>query len=54
MPGEGYKKYTEVFDPNKPPTSDAKQGTDEAGNPGWFVADTSNPGQFVQVGMTLN
>ena len=54
MPGEGYKKYAEKFDPNRPPTADAKQGKDESGNPGWFVADTSNPGQFVQVGMTLN
>ena len=54
MPGEGYKKFAEKFDPNRPPTKEAKQGKDDTGKPGWFVADTNNPGQFVQVGMTLN
>ena len=54
MPGEGYKKFTETFDADNPPTSDAKIGKDENGNPGWFVADTDNPGQFVQVGFVAN
>ena len=54
MPGDGYKKFTETFDENRPPSPNAKQGKDDNGNPGWFVADTSNPGQFIQVGQTLN
>ena len=54
MPGEGYRKFAEAFDANKPPTSDAKIGKDSDGNPGWFVSDTNNPGQFIQVGFTLN
>ena len=54
MPGEGYRKFSEAFDANKPPTSDAKIGKDSDGNPGWFVSDTNNPGQFIQVGFTLN
>ena len=51
MPGDGYKKYPNVFDVNKPPQVGAKVGKDEQGNPGWFVADVANPGQFVQVGL---
>ena len=54
MPGNGYKNFTETFDENRPPAPGAKQGKDDNGNPGWFVADTSNPGQFIQVGQTLN
>ena len=54
MPGDGYKKFTETFDADRPPTPDAKVGKDENGNPGWFVADTNNPGQFVQVGFAVN
>ncbi len=26
-----------------------RQGKDRQGNPGWFIPDTSNPGQFIQV-----
>ena len=51
MPGDGYKKYPNVFDVNKPPQVGAKVGKDEKGNPGWFVADVANPGQFIQVGL---
>ena len=54
MPGDGYKKFTETFDADRPPTANAKVGKDENGNPGWFVADTDNPGQFVQVGFAAN
>jgi amino acid adenylation domain-containing protein len=54
MPGEGYKKFTQSFDANRPPSSDAKVGKDEQGNPGWFISDTNNPGQFIQVGFTTN
>ena len=54
MPGEGYKNVTTKFDENKPPTSAAKVGKDESGNPGWFVPDTSNPGQFIQVGLPIS
>ena len=54
MPGEGFKKFAETFDANKPPSPGAKVGKDSEGNPGWFIADTTNPGQFIQVGFTLN
>ena len=54
MPGEGYRKFSDSFDADKPPTPGAKAGKDSEGNPGWFVADTDNPGQFIQVGFTLN
>ena len=54
MPGEGYKKYPVVFDATKPPQVGAKVGKDPAGNPGWFVPDAGNPGQFLQVGLPVN
>jgi amino acid adenylation domain-containing protein len=54
MPGEGYKTFTESFDENRPPAPGAKKGKDENGNPGWFVADTHNPGQFIQLGQNLS
>ena len=50
VPGEGYKNAAPAeFDANKPPRGDAKAGKDRNGNPGWFIADTNNPGQFIQV-----
>jgi len=50
VPGEGYKNSKpKEFNPDRPPSKDAKSGKDRNGNPGWFVADTNNPGQFVQV-----
>jgi hypothetical protein len=52
VPGEGYKKHV-AFNPSKPPRSDAKLGKDRNGNPGWFVADAENPGQFLQVNQTI-
>ena len=51
MPGDGYKKYPNEFDATKPPQVGAKAGKDKSGNPGWFVPDTGNPGQFIQVGL---
>lgn len=51
MPGEGYKKFPESFDENSPPRAGAKVGKDKNGNKGWFVPDTRNPGQYVQVGL---
>ncbi len=53
MPGEGYKKVSAESISERPPQKGAKLGKDESGNPGWFVADAMNPGQFVQVGITL-
>lgn len=54
MPGEGYKNVsTTSFDENRPPQVGAKAGKDESGNPGWFVPDTANPGQFIQVGLPI-
>ncbi|QEG22143.1 type I polyketide synthase [Mariniblastus fucicola] len=53
MPGEGHLKFVDDFDANRPPASGAKIGKDENGNPGWFVADTNNPGQFVQIGFAM-
>lgn len=54
MPGEGYKKYPQVFDESKPPQPGAKIGKDTNGNPGWFIPDTGNPGQFIQIGLPTN
>ena len=51
MPGEGYRNVEVSLDADRPPQAGAKLGKDTAGNPGWFVADASNPGQFMQVGM---
>ncbi len=53
MPGEGYKKISEESASERPPQKGAKIGKDEAGNPGWFIPDAMNPGQFVQVGFTV-
>ncbi len=52
MPGEGYKTASDDSVSGRPPLKGARIGKDEAGNPGWFVADVMNPGQFVQVGIT--
>ena len=51
MPGEGYKNVPNVFDASKPPQKGSRVGKDRNGNPGWFVPDTGNPGQFIQVGL---
>ena len=53
MPGDGYKKVSEEAVSERPPQKGAKKGKDESGNPGWFVPDTTNPGQFVQVGFNV-
>ncbi|MFK8115406.1 MAG: amino acid adenylation domain-containing protein [Rubripirellula sp.] len=34
-------------------TETPKQGNDRNGNPGWFVTDSQNPGQFIQVNAPL-
>ena len=52
MPGEGYKNVSTEFNADRPPQNGAKVGKDKAGNPGWFVADALNPGQFIQVGVS--
>ena len=52
MPGDGHKKFPEKFDANNPPQLGARIGKDSHGNPSWFVADVSNPGQFLEVGFT--
>ena len=54
MPGQGFKKISSQLDVNCPPQAGAKVGKDRKGNPGWFVPDASNPGQFIQVGLPLN
>ncbi len=54
MPGEGHKKYPNAVDATQPPLANAKKGKDKSGNPGWFLPDKGNPGQFVQVGFTVN
>ena len=54
MPGEGYKKFPEGFDKSLPPQAGAKAGKDRDGNPGWFVPDSGNPGQFIQIGFPVN
>ena len=51
MPGEGYQTVSEQELADRPPQKNAKLGKDESGNPGWFVADVMNPGQFIQVGI---
>ena len=51
MPGEGYKNVPNVFDANKPPQKGSRAGKDRNGNPGWFIPDSSNPGQFLQIGL---
>ena len=53
IPGEGYKKAKPAFDPNNQPCSGAKIGKDRNGNPGWFLADANNPGQFIQVSQSV-
>ena len=50
--GEGYKNFVE-FDASRQPCEGAQVGKDRNGNPGWFIADDANPGQFVPVQQTL-
>ena len=52
MPGEGYKNVSTEFNADRPPQKGAKIGKDETGNPGWFIPDTLNPGQFIQIGVS--
>ncbi|MEM6472660.1 MAG: aminotransferase class III-fold pyridoxal phosphate-dependent enzyme, partial [Planctomycetota bacterium] len=51
MPGQGAQQSStaEV----RPPQCGAKLGKDEEGNPAWFIPDTLNPGQFLQVGLSF-
>ncbi|GHB61498.1 polyketide synthase [Persicitalea jodogahamensis] len=35
---------------NRPPAPGAKLGRDQAGNPGWFLADPDRPGKYLQIG----
>jgi len=37
-----------------PPVPGAKLGRDKDGNPGWFISDESNPGQYLQVKVSNN
>ena len=34
---------------NQPPVPGAKLGRDQAGNPGWFLADPDSPGNYLQI-----
>ena len=52
MPGDGYKNVPTELDADRPPQKGAKLGKDKSGSPGWFVPDTLNPGQFIQVGVS--
>ena len=50
MPGEGYKSVSESELAQRPPQRGAKLGKDSEGNPGWFIPDLLNPGQYIPVG----
>lgn len=54
MPGDGHQKIKPQFDEKCPPQVGAKVGKDQDGNPGWFVTDATNPGQYIQVGLPMN
>lgn len=51
LAGEGYKKALQQFDAQLPPQQGAKVGKDRNGNAGWFIPDTYNPGQYIQIGV---
>ena len=51
MPGDGYKSVPTEINQDRPPQKGAKIGKDKSGNPGWFINDTLNPGQYIQVGV---
>ena len=51
MPGDGYKNVSAEHNAARPPQKGAKLGKDKSGTPGWFVPDTLNPGQYIQVGV---
>ena len=53
VPGNGYQTVSPDLEGTRPPQRGAKLGTDENGRPGWFIPDTLNPGQFLQVGAAL-
>ena len=54
MPGEGFKNAPQEFNADQPPQVGARVGKDRQGNPGWFISDPANPGQFIQVGLPVN
>ena len=37
-----------------PPVPNAQVGQDREGNPGWFIADSQQPGKYIQVGLLEN
>ena len=51
MPGDGYKNVPQDHGAKRPPQKGAKLGRDKSGAPGWFVPDSFNPGQYIQVGV---
>ena len=51
MPGDGYKSVPTEINQDRPPQKGAKIGKDKSGNSGWFIQDTLNPGQYIQVGV---
>ncbi|TWU67119.1 Polyketide synthase PksJ [Crateriforma conspicua] len=58
LPGQGVPQTIDANDAQQPtdqsaspPCLNAKLGRDTNNNPAWFVADTLNPGQYVQVGL---
>jgi glutamate-1-semialdehyde aminotransferase len=57
LPGEGCLEFPQSFDANQPPPhpplKGAKPGKDKLGNPGWFILDADNPGQYLQVGLPV-
>ena len=52
MPGDGYMNVSTEPVADRPPQKGAKLGKDKSGVPGWFVPDSLNPGQFIQVGVS--
>ena len=49
LSGDGYKRVKPTFNPEVPPQPNARIGKDQEDNPGWFVEDAKNPGQYVQL-----
>ena len=49
MPGDGYQSVSKEERDQRPPQRGAKLGKDAQGNPGWFIPDTLNPGQYIPV-----
>ncbi|MCH5597896.1 acyltransferase domain-containing protein [Niabella ginsengisoli] len=38
-----------ILDNSNPPVPGAKLGKDQNGNPAWFIADSNNPGRYLQI-----